>query len=94
MGKRAAVTSRDACGTIRQIPLAAGWNLVGYPGDASHLVSHAIRSIAASIVSIWGWNNGQWLSYAPTEVVNSLGVLEPGLGYWIKMKQPVIWTLP
>ena len=78
----------------KPISLAAGWNLVGYDAAYSQPVVHAISSIATLIVSIWGWNNGQWLSYAPTRSVNSLTTLEPGTGYWIKMKQPAVWTLP
>ena len=78
----------------KPISLAAGWNLVGYDAVYSQPVVHAISSIATLIVSIWGWNNGQWLSYAPTRSVNSLTTLEPGTGYWIKMKQPAVWTLP
>ena len=78
----------------KPISLTAGWNLVGYDAVYSQPVVHAISSIATLIVSIWGWNNGQWLSYAPARPVNSLTTLEPGTGYWIKMKQPAVWTLP
>ncbi|MFZ4854904.1 MAG: hypothetical protein ACOYL3_00780 [Desulfuromonadaceae bacterium] len=78
----------------RPISLAAGWNLVGYDAMYSQPVHHAISSIATLIESIWGWSSGQWLSFVPGRPVNSLTTLEPGMGYWIKMKQPAIWTLP
>ena len=78
----------------KSLSLAAGWNLVGYDAVYSQPVHLAISSIATLIESIWGWSSGQWLSSVPNRPVNSLTTLEPGMGYWIKMKQPAIWTLP
>jgi hypothetical protein len=78
----------------QRLSLATGWNLFGFAGNTAQAVSHATRSIATLTVSIWGWNNGQWQSYSPTRSENKLTTFEPGMGYWINMKQPVIWTLP
>jgi hypothetical protein len=78
----------------KPLALAAGWNLVGYDAGYSQPVQHAISSITTLIESIWGWSSGKWLSYVPNRAVNSLTTLEPGMGYWIKIKQPAIWTLP
>jgi hypothetical protein len=78
----------------KPIALVNGWNLVGYDALYPQPVIHAISSIATLIESIWGWNSGQWLSYVPNRPANSLTSLEPGMGYWIKMKQPATWTLP
>ena len=78
----------------KPLSLLAGWNLVGYDAMYSQPVHLASSSLATLIESIWGWNNGQWLSYVPNRPENSLTTLEPGMGYWIKMKQPAIWTMP
>lgn len=78
----------------KPLSLTAGWNLVGYDAAYSQPVHQAVGSIAPLIESIWGWSSGQWLSYVPERAANSLTTLEPGMGYWIKMKQPSIWTLP
>ncbi|HIJ86606.1 MAG TPA: hypothetical protein HPP97_02855 [Desulfuromonadales bacterium] len=78
----------------KPLALAAGWNLVGYDAVYSQPVHHAISSITTLIESIWGWSSGQWLSYVPNRQINSLTTLEPGMGYWIKMKQSATWTLP
>ena len=77
----------------KTVSLVSGWNLVGYDAVHSQPVHHAISSIATLIESVWGWNNGQWLSYVPGRQENSLTNLEPGMGYWIKMKQPAIWPV-
>ena len=85
----------SVCGiSDTRISLAAGWNLVGYTGVSSQPISHAIGSISSSIESIWGWSSGKWRSYGPARPVNSLTAFEPGMGYWINMKQPATWTLP
>jgi len=80
----------------REIPLAIGWNLVGYNAASSRSVDQAVSSISTLIESIWGWSSasGQWHSYAPDREGNSLTTLEPGMGYWIKMKRGATWRLP
>ena len=77
----------------KTISLVVGWNLVGYDAVHSQPVHHAISSIASLIESVWGWSYGHWLSYVPGRQENSLTNLEPGMGYWIKMKQPATWTV-
>jgi len=76
------------------VSLVAGWNLVGHCTLYPKAVHHAISPIATLIESIWGWRDGEWFSYVPNRQVNSLTTLEPGMGYWIKMKQPASWTMP
>lgn len=80
----------------REMPLAAGWNLVGYSATSPLPVDKAITPISTLIESIWGWSSdsGKWQSYAPEREVNSLTTLAPGMGYWIKMKRGATWTLP
>ena len=77
----------------KPLSLVAGWNLVGCIAH-SDAVRNAISPIAQLIESIWGWKDGEWLSYVPNRQVNSLTAFEPGMGYWIKMKQPASWTMP
>ncbi len=83
----------EAGQSVKPESLVAGWNLVGCITH-SKAVHHAISPIATLIESIWGWSDGQWLSYVPNRQVNSLTTFEPGKGYWIKMKQPASWTMP
>ena len=79
--------------TDKPLSLVAGWNLVGCIAH-SDAVRNAISPIAQLIESIWGWKDSEWLSYVPNRQVNSLTTFEPGMGYWIKMKQPASWTMP
>ncbi len=75
------------------IPLVAGWNLVGYNGASPQSIRQAIEPISTLVESVWSWNNGRWHSFGPTRSVNSLNKLEPGVGYWINMKQAAVWQL-
>jgi hypothetical protein len=95
MGTGSQVPVENICGTSdKRISLASGWNLVGYDGAVSQPVHQAIGSIIALVESVWGWSSGEWHSYTPTRSANSLTILEPGMGYWIKMKQPAFLVLP
>lgn len=77
----------------KTVSLGTGWNMVGFNSIAAQDVVQAISSINSDIEKIWGYKDGGWLSYTPGKI-SPLKKFEPGGGYWIKMKQPVTWTLP
>ncbi len=89
----AASTESVAIDGNKLISLAVGWNLVGYNGAFAQSIRQAIAPISTLVESVWSWNNGRWHSFGPTRSANSLTKLEPGVGYWINMKQPAIWQL-
>lgn len=71
----------------RQIPLKLdeGWNLVSYlPGEPDS-VAHALASISDKLAIVLGFEGGG-LTYSPSLATdfNTLKVLRPGFGYWIK----------
>lgn len=66
--------------------LDEGWNLVSYLADSALPVSTALSSIDGLYTAVLGYD-GQGLSFytsLPLEM-NTLSVLSPGHGYWIKM---------
>jgi hypothetical protein len=79
----------------KSMPLALGWNFVGYSGTVALGVVQATNGIAGSIDTVWSFNAGAWQLYDPTNLdASDLATLVPGKGYWIKMKQAGTWTLP
>jgi len=61
-----------------QIPLVQGWNLVGHP----YLEEKDVSDLFEDYV-VYSYN-GSWSSYIPGRASNSLQVLKPGYGYWVK----------
>lgn len=79
----------------RSTNLTAGWNFVGYAGTAPGAISTLLSSITGKYSMVWAYESGQWRSYDPTDPDgSSLSQLQPGRGYWIKMRESAIWTLP
>jgi hypothetical protein len=75
------------------IPLCTGWNLIGYPSVGVKTVSTALSSISGKYDLVWQYRASDladpWKSYNPSvpSSLNDLTNMEPGFGYWIKMKQ-------
>lgn len=65
-------------GMSTQIPLAKGWNLIGYPLRQSQLISEAIEQIQENIALIYGYSNGKLSVYCPEE--ENLSGVRPGPG--------------
>lgn len=75
--------------------LTAGWNLVGFCGEASATIEEAIASIRPQLEIVWSYKNGQWSMYDPNNpVLNDLDAMNPGDGYYIRVKAGCKWTFP
>jgi len=80
------------------IPLAVGWNLVGFPAGANRDVEAALTSIAGKYTSIYEYDanpSASWKRYSPGAPAfsNTLSALRPGKGYWIRATQPCTWVV-
>ncbi len=71
------------------IPLAVGWNLIGWPTTASRPVPTALAGIAGKYTVTYTYKAADiadpWKLYAPSapSYVNDLATFEAGHGYWI-----------
>ena len=82
------ISEKDSC----TIDLAAGWNLIS---TRLQPVYNSIEAILASILHIldciWAYNavESKWLCYSvdSSSSANNLDIIEPGAGYWVKMRQ-------
>jgi subtilisin family serine protease len=75
------------------INLKKGWNLTGYNSLEIKPVSEAISTIAGKVDSIWTYKNGRWYVYDPLHPgFSDLVFMEPGLGYWIKIRESCTWA--
>ncbi|HBY92347.1 MAG TPA: hypothetical protein DEP84_00040 [Chloroflexi bacterium] len=72
----------------RPLELEAGWNLVSFLPRAALPVTTALASLEGQYLAVLGYEGGA-LSYYPDldPSFNTLQVLAPQRGYWIKMKQ-------
>ncbi len=81
--------------TDADIPLAAGWNLVGYNSTTEKDIDIALESIMDFLNSIYAYDNEskEWSGYSPNgpEILNDLTKLKPGLSYWINVTQNCLW---
>ncbi|MBN2092316.1 T9SS type A sorting domain-containing protein, partial [candidate division KSB1 bacterium] len=66
----------------------SGWNLISYlPGQTDSL-SHAFRGLMDHLVVALGFNGGG-LTYVPgLGQLNTLQILRPNSGYWVKLTRP------
>jgi hypothetical protein len=75
------------------IPLCAGWNLVGYPAAATRPITTALSSIAGQYVMVYAYDASNptdpWQKYVPgaPPFLNTLAAMGPGIGYWIQATQ-------
>ena len=80
----------------KTVPLAEGWNLVGYNGADNTDVATALNGISGKWSIVWYWKDNQW--YAKHESSNlSVPVLDKfkkGGAYWIKTGQATDWVQP
>ncbi len=77
------------------LPLATGWNLVSYLPQTSLPVTVALESIAGQYTVVQGFDHTAQSFYPDLDpLFNTLQVMQPGLGYWIRMTQAVTLTYP
>ncbi len=75
------------------IPLKAGWNLVGWPSNKTVPVAQALAPIAGKFDLVFAYDANDtadhWKRYDPTApaFANDLINVRPLLGYWIHMAQ-------
>jgi hypothetical protein len=74
---------------------ASGWNLVGYPSNATRSMPEALTSHGVTDYSlVYGYHAEDadtWKRYAPGVPGNDLLELAPGWGYWIKVGAAGTW---
>lgn len=86
--------------TTTDIPLYAGWNLVGYPAGTTRPVSEALAPIAGKYTLVFAYDCSDtanpWRSYSPQipDWANTLQDMRPGFGYWVKVTQDCALTVP
>jgi hypothetical protein len=79
------VTGMDMAST--QIPVFAGWNMIGYPTFAVQNVSPALSSVLGNYTLVRTYDPvAGWMTYDPVHPeFSDLFQLSPGYGYWIDM---------
>lgn len=76
------------------IALEMGWNLVSYLPDEEDDLENALSSIMDDLLVVLGFYDGG-VSYQPSlGGYNTLLVLKPDYGYWIKVSQAAMLTYP
>ena len=77
--------------TITEISLYEGWNLIGWPSDASADLPAALSEIASNYDLVMAYHAidtaDPWKLFdlKATDYANDLMEMAPGWGYWIKM---------
>jgi hypothetical protein len=75
-------------GNSTQINLRAGWNLVGYPAQASRNVTASLGSLNDRPVECYDSNSTGMISQmAGSEM------MAPGAGYWVHVAADALWTV-
>ena len=71
----------------------AGWNLIGWPGDADTL-SDALGSELNYLNIIFGFDSPTWISWAIDKPASLNGISQatPGYGLWVNLEQDRDWT--
>jgi hypothetical protein len=79
----------------KNVNLTKGWNFVGYSADSPQSRGVVLSSIDGKYDIVWTYENGQWNYYDPAYPEGgTLSQFQPGRGYWVKMREASIWTLP
>lgn len=75
------------------VPLESGWNLIGYEHAEPQPVEEGLAELidAGDLIYAVGYGPGGATLFDPNglPVLNTLKVLEPGTGYWLKLRNPV-----
>jgi formylglycine-generating enzyme required for sulfatase activity len=74
------------------LQLQQGWNFISLPEDLTDAsIGNVLKDVSSNTRIVWGYENEtkEWKKWTPVEgVVNTLGVMEPGKGYWVLMNNP------
>jgi hypothetical protein len=80
--------------TKTAIPCETGWNLISYLPSQPDSAAHAFTSVLNNMTFALGYN-GTGQTFSPQlRLFNTLNVLSPGLGYWLKLNQPASVAYP
>ena len=73
------------------IPVRTGWNLVGYPRGSGEAPKGELTSLGDTVLTFKDLKN----SYDPAlpAFINTLKVITPGLGYWLKVSEDGVWNV-
>jgi hypothetical protein len=73
------------------IPVRLGWNLVGYPRESGAAPANELTSLGDTVLQFKNLKD----SYNPTlpAFINTLKVIIPGLGYWLKVSEDGVWNV-
>jgi len=73
------------------IPVNPGWNLLGYPREEGAAPADELKSLGGTVVQFKNLKD----SYNPAlpAFINTLKVITPGLGYWLKVSEDGVWNL-
>ena len=72
------------------IPLADGWNLIGYPSSTAQVITTALSGISGNYTIVWAYNASDtgdpWKKFVPGAATgNDLASMVSGYGYWIRL---------
>ncbi|MGY8963876.1 MAG: immunoglobulin-like domain-containing protein, partial [Rhodospirillales bacterium] len=73
------------------IPVRSGWNLVGYPRENGAAPANELTSLGDMVLQFKNLKD----SYNPAlpAFINTLKVITPGLGYWLKVSEDGVWNV-
>ncbi len=73
------------------VSIPKGWSIIGYLRNAPMAIDAALNSISGKVIMV---KNGTGLVYWPSQNVNSIGDMNPGEGYQIKMSDSATLVYP
>ena len=75
---------------ITDIPLYAGWNLIGYPSQNGKSASDALAGTGADIIAVYN-ATAPYLVEDRTDL--AAVTMSPGEGYWVHVPADTVWTV-
>ncbi|MFH1926994.1 MAG: C1 family peptidase [Chloroflexota bacterium] len=82
-----------------EIPLYAGWNMVGYPTEICKSIPDALLGIGEKLTMVRWYNpfdaKDPWKHYDPSAPswANDLVEMQSGRGYWIQVSEDCVWVV-
>jgi hypothetical protein len=73
------------------LELAQGWNFVAYLPDTAMPVADAFASIESKLAIV---KDGAGNTYVPALGINTIGELQPGLGYKVYLREAASFSYP
>jgi hypothetical protein len=72
-----------------------GWNLIGYPSVAERTPDEVFENVSDQLDTVVYYNpqHGDYDYYQPGNPSNTLTVMKPGSGYWVKVKNVIVSTI-